>query len=120
MTQNRYLDETYFEGDIFALTAAILQWRALDQTLIKKSTKKILVLQVEICNYCNYQSLNFLFSLNCFKLTGYSRANENGGLIKVISIGLGTAGESHESYWMPNALSTFVSWHVLEYFFIFP
>ena len=40
MTQNRYLDETYFEGDIFALTAAILQWRALDQTLIKKSRKK--------------------------------------------------------------------------------
>ena len=54
MTQNRYLDETYFEGDIFALAAAILQWRALDQTLIKKSTKKILVLQVKICNYCNY------------------------------------------------------------------
>ena len=43
-------------------------------------------------------------------------ANENGGLIKVISIGLGTAGESHKSYWMPNALSTFVSWHVSEYF----
>ena len=40
MTQNRYLDETYFEGDIFALTAAILQWRALDQTLIKKKYKK--------------------------------------------------------------------------------
>ena len=39
MTQNRYLDETYFEGDIFALTAAILQWRALDQTLIKKVEK---------------------------------------------------------------------------------
>ena len=38
----------------------------------------------------------------------------------MISIGLGTAGESHKSYWMPNALSTFVSWHVLEYFFYFP
>ena len=40
MTQNRYLDETYFEGDIFAQTAAVPQWRALDQTMIKKSRKK--------------------------------------------------------------------------------
>ena len=40
MTQNRYLDETYFEEDIFAQTAAVPQWRALDQTMIKKSRKK--------------------------------------------------------------------------------
>ena len=39
-------------------------------------------------------------------------------LIRVISMSLGTADESHQSYYIPNALSPFISLHVLEWFSI--
>ena len=35
-------------------------------------------------------------------------------LIRVILMSLGTADESHQSYYIPNALSPFISLHVLE------
>ena len=63
MNQNDPEPEQVFEGDIFAQTSAILQWRALDQTLFYgKFIIKRFYLQT--CNSHIFNLLSFSYIHN--------------------------------------------------------